>query len=349
MAADGGASAEDTHETGATIDCTGEPIAAPAGEWSWVDVPGTRCGDGSATGLAINPSASGDRLLVFLMGGGGCFTAAECTGPCNPAWQHCAANLDGYDAATAGQELAMFGPGSIFDRTDPDNPFRDDDWVLVPYCTGDFHSGGTQAEYGSWHVGSENLQIDLEHVVPTFCDASSVVLMGSSAGGFGAVFGYALVAEAFGGVRVDLVDDSGPPLSADAMPLQAEMRTAWGSVEHAPPGCPGCGGGWDAYLPWIAATWPDARISLVSSLADPSIGPYFGGPIADPAGFAAAMNAFADTTLAGLSNVRVYYVDEFHHVYAGEDLGGVVSAGVPLATFLRQQLEGDPAWASVRP
>jgi hypothetical protein len=61
------------------------------------------------------------------------------------------------------------------------------------------------------------------------------------------------------------------------------------------------------------------------------------------------MAAFADDVIAPLDNARVYYVDEFHHAYLHEPLTTTVSEGVSLRDFLVQQLDDDPAWASVRP
>jgi hypothetical protein len=330
-------------------DCDGEAFVAPAGAWSWVDVPEMKCADGSSTGFAVNPSDRSTSLVIFFMGGGACYDAPSCTPGCNPQLGHCAANLDGYDATTMGQELGFFGPGSLFDRAAADNPVRDFDWVVVPYCTGDMHSGAQQARYGTMHVGYDNIGYMLDHVVPTFCDADRVVLGGASAGGWGSVFNYDRVAQRWAPVRVDLVDDSGPPLGVDMMPLQDTMRASWGSAATAPAGCPACAVGWDAFFPYIATTYPEARMSFVSALADVSVGPFFGGPIASPAGFAAALDSFADDVLAPLPNVRVYYVNAFHHIYTGESLGGTVSAGVSLASFLDAQLADDAQWANVRP
>jgi hypothetical protein len=103
-----------------------------------------------------------------------------------------------------------------------------------------------------------------ERLARTFCNASRVVLTGSSAGGFGSVFEYAQVAQAFAPTRVDRVDDSGPPLDVDAMALQTTMRTAWSSAVNDPPGCRGCT--WDQLIPLLSSAHPEARFSLLSRL-----------------------------------------------------------------------------------
>src|SRR5262245_18435468 len=192
---------------------TGAPLGTtPAAQWQWVDFPDTQCGHGGPTGIAVNRGTS-NRLLIYLEGGGACWSAQSCGPTCNPQQQICAVHLD-YDAATWQQERSMFSaPGTVFDRASTANPFRDDTWVFVPYCTGDFHTGSTLASYGIHHHGFANLRAILNRVGPTFCASDHVVLAGSSAGGFGAVLTYHLVKQTFANVRVDLVDDSGPPMS----------------------------------------------------------------------------------------------------------------------------------------
>ena len=58
----------------------GAPVSAPAGVWTWVDVPGTACDDGTMTGIAVNPSpdAASRELFIYFMGGGACWDASTC-------------------------------------------------------------------------------------------------------------------------------------------------------------------------------------------------------------------------------------------------------------------------------
>jgi len=106
----------------------------------------------------------------------------------------------------------------------------------VPYCTGDVHAGtndsGTIAGVaGTQHfVGRLNMEKFLQRIVPTFPNATQVLLTGISAGGFGAATSADLVQWAFGSVPVTLIDDSGPPMSSQYLPscLQDAWRTTWG-------------------------------------------------------------------------------------------------------------------------
>ncbi len=331
----------------ATVPDAGDPeicarIDAPAGQWTWLPVAGARCGRGSPTGFAINPSPTGSRqLVIYLMGGGGCYSAQSCT-------QGLAAHLDGYDQAVFDTEIGWFPAGSIFDRSSAENPLRDWNWAFVPYCTGDFHSGNRTADYGIQHVGWANFGSFLDRLVPGFCDTEQILLTGSSAGGFGAVFNHDRVARRFPGARVDLADDSGPLMRPAFMPPQTTqevLRSAWGSAANVPAGCPQCAQEWHNFYPYLAGAWPQARFSLLSSMADQVIGPYFG---IDYYTFISGMNDLADQVFAGLGNARVWYHDGNAHVWLSQPLS-TTSMGVSLGAFLGAQVGADPVWASVRP
>ena len=56
----------------------GEPIAAPDEQWTFVPVPGAKCANGSATGMAVNLTKRSSRLVFYLQGGGACWEAAAC-------------------------------------------------------------------------------------------------------------------------------------------------------------------------------------------------------------------------------------------------------------------------------
>jgi hypothetical protein len=330
----------DGSSSDAAVACTPQPIANLTPEqWYWVPVAGSRCGNGSPAGFAINTTTHSKEVVIFLMGGGGCYSAQTCTG-----LQPTAANLDGYTAAKAGMELGMFSAGSIFDRNSMTNPLRDATFVFVPYCTGDFHSGDTVASYGTHHVGYANLGAYLALLAPAYCDASRIILAGSSAGGFGSVFNYEHVQQTFPATPIDLIDDSAPLLRQ--MPMQAQLRTAWGQLAHVPTGCTACTQAWHAFLPYLAAKYPTRRFSLISSLQDYSIGQFFGFT---PTTYQAAVNDLADTVIAPLPNMRVFYLANNDHVWLHRNLAAVTSLTHSLSTFLSRQLEHAPTWSSVRP
>lgn len=81
----------------ASTDAEGDRFDGPPGEWVWVDVPGSRCGDGSETGIAYNRGTE-PRVLIYLEAGGVC-PDAHCTSSPHYVWT-------GYDEADFREALA---------------------------------------------------------------------------------------------------------------------------------------------------------------------------------------------------------------------------------------------------
>jgi hypothetical protein len=188
----------------------GQPLATPAGQWTWVPFDNAFCADGSPTGIGVNLSATpGARPLIYLEGGGACWNEITCYTLMTAAYF-----TTGYGASDFASEssdttyLAL--PGGFFDRTAAANPFKDYSYIYVPYCTGDVFAGNNVVQYGSnmaHYVGFANVTAFLDRIVPTFPSADRVILAGSSAGGLGAAYNWWQTQQAFGNIRVDLIDD----------------------------------------------------------------------------------------------------------------------------------------------
>jgi hypothetical protein len=328
---------------GAQCEVTG-PIAAPAEQWTWVPFAGAQCANGSATGIGVNLTSRGTRVLVFLMGGGACWDEVTC-------YQlGTAANVStGYGAPQFAVDAQGFARTPLFDRGDPANPFRDDSYVVVPYCTGDVHAGSNpNALYGgrlTRHVGYRNLAAYLTRLVPTFAGASRVVLSGSSAGGYGALTNWWQVQQAFGTVRVDLIDDSGPPLPAPylAENLEQTWRAAWNLAAAIPPGCTKCATDLDAIIPFYAAALPGRRAALLSYVEDGTISFFFG---ISGAQTRAGLDVLA-AAIDPLAGFRYFYAAGASHVLLRTP--DLAQNGVTLRAFLTQMVSDDPAWESVGP
>jgi hypothetical protein len=324
------------------VSCTPAPLTGiTPGQWFWISVPGSKCGNGTQAGFAINTTTKSKEVLIYLMGGGGCYSAQTCGGA-----QPTAANLNGYTAQTAATELGFFQTGSIFDRNAAGNPLRDATYIFVPYCTGDFHSGNTIAPYGTHHVGFANITAYLAQLAPAYCDASRIVLAGSSAGGFGSVFNYEHVQQAFPSTPIDLIDDSGPPLRQITQQWQGQLRTAWGQTANVPAGCTGCDQAWHNFLPFLAAKHPQQRFSVISSMQDYSIGQFFNFT---PSTYQTAINDLADNVIAPLPNMRVFYIANNDHVWLNRNLSVITTNTFPLSVFLQNQLDHYVNFTSVRP
>jgi Pectinacetylesterase len=326
------------------------PIVAPAGTWTWIPFPDAFCADGSTTGIGVNLGAADARALIYLEGGGACWSEDTCytqMTATNFTTGYSAANF-AIDAANA-SELAE--PGGFFDRQSAANPFKNYSYVYVPYCTGDVHAGNNVVQYGTHtakHVGFNNITAYLQRLVPTFSAADRVLLAGSSAGGVGAVINWWQTQQAFGSIRVDLIDDSGPLLSADVVSeggdFEAMERVEWNLASTLPPGCTTCAQDLSTIYGFYAQAFPNNHGAFLSYTQD-SVIPFFYG--ITTAQFTAGLNEMLANQFAPSANLR-YFLD----VATGHVLWftpALASTGVPVRQWITQMVTDDTAWASVQP
>lgn len=336
--------ATSTTTSSTTTKTAAEPIQAPQEQWTWVPFDDAFCANGTTTGIGANLTDKSNRVAIFLMGGGACWDNLTCH------VAKTAANIDtGYGEEQFDKDLALLN-GSLFDRSDPTNPLKDASYFFVPYCTGDVHAGDNpDAVYGGTptkHVGHRNMLAYLKRIVATFPSAERVILSGSSAGGFGAGFNWWAAQKAFGEVRVDLIDDSGPPLPAPYLSdsLEGQWRAAWNLNSTLPEGCSTCQDELSAIFGFYAAALPKNRAALLSYTHDQVIAAYFSIPQAKVAEGLGVLAAELD----GYANTRYFYVEGNSHVLFGNP-GGISQNGVTAKAWLTQMLADDAGWKSVKP
>ena len=128
------------------------------------------CANGESTGIGVNFTSQSKEVVIFLMGGGACWDGFTCY----------IANIathvsSGYDEKKfSGDKNGFLSDTLMFNRTLSDNPFRDANYVYVPYCTGDVHAGNNVPTYSgkkTHHVGAVNMEAYLQRIVATFPDA----------------------------------------------------------------------------------------------------------------------------------------------------------------------------------
>ncbi len=338
----------------------GAPLDLPADTWTWVDFPDSLCMNGTPTGIAVNPSSTSKKVVIFLMGGNACFNQISCA---------ITANTDGYAKPEWDDEAADITTAQFFDRTDADNPLRDYTYVYVPYCTGDVHAGdASDVTIGSdtWQFhGRKNMEAYLKRLVATYGDADQVLLTGVSAGGFGAAISYDLVASAFCNTDVALIDDSGPPMGANFLApcLQKHMMETWGLDKTLPADCPDCkpadGAFAEPYVKYILAKYPEATLGLVSTEGDSTIRNFWGfgenncaslmgapDPYSEEK-YKAGLEDLRDRIVAGQGRFKLFMSPGTEHVLLDNDPTTVVAGGVTLKDWLTQALTNDPAWDDV--
>lgn len=326
------------------VEAPGEPITAPNETWTWVPFEDALCGNGEPTGIGVNLTDKSKDVAIFMMGGGACWNEANCY--TFPSATHIES---GYQEAAFQDDAAGFLTSSIFDRNDPENPLRDHSLVFVPYCTGDVHAGTRVADYGgkpTSHVGFRNMTEYLKRLVPTFPDAERIILSGSSAGGFGAGINWFRVVDAFPGARVDLIDDSGTPLSADYLSpaRQAEWTAAWGLDASLPRDCAECATGLDALFTYHGSKITNQRAALLSYTRDQIISFFYQITVDE---FEQGLGEMTAARLDGQPSFRYFYKEGEDHVLLGDP--EISQNGVVLKQWLRQMVEDDPAWENVKP
>jgi hypothetical protein len=201
--------------------------------------------------------------------------------------------------------------------------------------------------------------------LPAFADVDRVVLSGSSAGGFGALYNFDRVQRAFGDTEVTLLDDSGPAMGDDYLApcLQQQVRTLWGLDATLPEDCADCideaGGGLVNAVTYLATKYSDRRFGLVSSTTDGVIRLFFGWGYpncSSPSGnlpaniFEEGLANLRDVVLADHDNFRVYAIDSGQHVWLlGTSMKDTESGGTNLARWVTDLVEGNDGWDHVVP
>ena len=195
--------AEESNETSASHDgsgnlaqATGPAATAPTstngqkfGDWTYVEVAGAQCRDGSPAGYYIRKGTS-KNLMIFLNGGGVCYDDFFCS--INP--KNVTTSLPGETLISAVVNIGsgvlspqrQVPPNAGIFKKDARNPVSEWNMVFVPYCTGDVY-GGTKRDAKvpgttlppQQFVGYHNVGLFLEHFGPEFKGSAEQVLLTS--------------------------------------------------------------------------------------------------------------------------------------------------------------------------
>jgi hypothetical protein len=302
---------------------------ANMGNWTWIPIDGARCRDGSSTGLGVRLQEGATGLLIYLEGGGACFNDVTCA--TNPSF---------FGEAEFMARTSANGDDGIFSRTNPANPVGTWNAVYVPYCTGDVHAGNApDTEVGFFgpqqFVGYRNLERYAEVLGPYFADQEQILLTGASAGGFGTLIAYDLLAETFGATvgteDIVLLNDSGPVVRDDdvlAPSLQQEWVDLWNLDATLPddfPALDASGDGLEAVYAYYAEAYPEATFGLLSYERDETtrfffgFSDYDGNTIPPPTDAAAFEDALYDLRANLPEAWGTYYRAGTAHTFIGVD------------------------------
>jgi hypothetical protein len=337
----------------------GEPIEAPDKEWTWIDFPETRCMNDTATGLAVRFNEDSDKVIIVVQGGGACFNTSTCV---------IVVNSGGFGEKNIGPGTVDIG---LIDPEDPDNPFKDWNMVFVPYCSGDIFSGNAPngtGYNGRTQTGYKNFQEYLKRLVPTFKDASHVVLSGYSAGAFAASINWVQARETWGtDKRVDVLNDSGPTMGPEYLTpcMQERLAETWhwadGTIPESCTDCdPETGNVTAPATEWTIANTKMGRHGLISSTEDSIIKRFFGyghddcsafdglGVTLQTGVYAQGLKDLQDT-FKDHPGAAAYIIKSTSHVWTMQSPGAVMSEGVVLRDWIEEFLDPDAELRDVVP
>ncbi len=350
---DGG---ESSSSTGTPIEFDGEPIDVPIdGAWHFVEIEGMACNGGVQSGVGVRRVAGASRTVLYFKGGGACFNATTC-GVTAPLMR---TGLEAMDA----------NPFGVLDFDNEANPLLEANVVYFPYCTGDVHAGVTGEQTvpdvdEPWNfVGHDNVLWALERVVPTFADTEQLVVLGTSAGGLGALLNFPFIRKGWPDTEMVVIDDSGVLLpDAYLEPcLQTQLREIWGFSGLLPSDCEGCnpadGGGLSTLFSYLPDAYPEVRFALIASNEDQILRLFYGygNDGCDPGSglpdlgidrYGEALDALYDERLEG--RVTLFELDSKVHTWSTTDaFYDAETQGVRMADWFADVLAG--GGATVRP
>jgi len=204
------------------------------GRWNKVEIPGTVCGNGSQYKFFVNPTHFSDNLLVYFEPGGACWDFDSCS---HRGGVMGAANPEGIPD----NHMNLWRVAAPIIVRSNSNPLKGWNYVFVPYCTGDIHSGrgvktyvdplGEEPDLKWHHAGHADTQAVIGWMREHFTrPVPKMLLTGCSAGGTGSLANYYFFRKGLPNVEHGyLLSDSGPifPDSGNSKPMHDTIRAAW--------------------------------------------------------------------------------------------------------------------------
>ncbi len=211
---------------------------------------------GSFRAATRTGSGAGNELMIFLQGGGACWSAV-----CQ-------------SFATA---MSGIPPVGILSTTLETNPVRGWDVGFVPYCDGSLFAGDVELDEDSdgevdrHHRGLHNLSAALDAIYQQFPDPSRILLVGISAGAYGTVLSAMLTRSVWPDVPITAVADGGVGLGRPNDPgFITDILGEWGVMDMVPDSCVACfdDGHATTLASWILGQDETMSYLVISSMED---------------------------------------------------------------------------------
>ena len=216
---------------------------------------GPMCLRGDPFQFAVRDQGSND-LLIFLQGGGACWTDFCFT----------------IETAPAGMPLL-----DVLDTDSECNPFADWNMVYLPYCDGSMFAGDVVIDEDDdgtadrFQTGLKNLSAAIDVAVDLYPAPDRITLGGSSGGGFGTIIATVLVRARFPGVPLFVVNDSGVGIVNAADPsFLGGLLDEFNIRRFLPASCVDCvdNGHLTRLVEWELQQDPDLKIAAFSYQQD---------------------------------------------------------------------------------
>ncbi|MFT7626220.1 MAG: hypothetical protein ACI9WU_005415, partial [Myxococcota bacterium] len=245
-------------------------------EWDIADGP--MCLRGTPYRMAMRPTEASDDLLIFLGGGGACWSTF-CF-----AFEEAAPGMPDMEALQADKET---------------NPFKDFDVAFLSYCDGSLFAGDVEHDDDDdgtsdrFQYGLKNLSVALDAVAERYPDPDRLVLAGASGGGYGTIVATFLIRARYPDHELLVINDSGIGIAKG--PQETEfvetLFSEFNAERFLPASCPDClaNGHLTELVAWQLDRDPDLKVAAFSYLHDFIIGTTFLG-LGDAA-FAEALQA----------------------------------------------------------
>ncbi|MDP1901489.1 MAG: pectin acetylesterase-family hydrolase [Rubrivivax sp.] len=184
------------------------------------------------------------NLVVFFEGGGACWDSLTCTFPTVAGLPAQVPQLF-MPAVPANNNPANYD--GIFRTDNPANPVKDWSIVYIPYCTGDLHAGSSTKTYANvghpvfplpstfeiQHKGFDNFMVVLDWVKKHIDAPKSVLVAGSSAGGYGASVNFPWVAKTYPNAHMYVIADGSQGVMTPTWDASTPGRGSW-NLQLAP-------------------------------------------------------------------------------------------------------------------
>lgn len=324
--------------------CALSAVAAQtAGDWQTITPGGdTLCADGSPYSFHVR-KGDPQRLLIFLNGGGACWTGTQCATDRDPTPYVSSAGSPANDPRN------LHG---IFDETRSDNPLRGWTQVFVSYCTGDVHLGTRDVRYSDddgrivliHHRGRSNAASALAWAYENVAHPRTVLVAGGSAGAIASPYYAALVAEHWPGADVTQFGGGSGGYRADDI---GELMRMWGVFDDLPE--------WPQFADFkppaatfedlyaiAAARHPKLRLTRYDSAYD-KVQEQFMAMLDAPGDLLPSLLANRDTMAERVPGLRSYIAGGTEHTLLRYDrVYDYQVDGVPVLGWLMDRIAGRP-------